>query len=97
MIVNHETVLAAAYIVLFPATFAYLCYNRGVQLVGANRAAPFTYLIPVFGSMMAIGLLGEKIQPFHLVGYVLVFAGVVISARKPRQHTKDISTDMPAV
>jgi len=31
----------------------------------------------VFGSAMAIVLLGEKLQPFHLIGYALVLAGVV--------------------
>ena len=29
-------------VAVFPSTLAYLCFNRGVQLVGANRAAPFS-------------------------------------------------------
>ena len=37
----------------FPSTLAYLCYNRGVELIGANRSAPFYHLIPVFGSALA--------------------------------------------
>ena len=31
---------------------------------------------------MAILLLGEKLQLFHLVGYALVLAGVVIASRR---------------
>lgn len=31
---------------------------------------------------MAILLLGEKLQPFHLIGYALVLAGVVIASRQ---------------
>jgi hypothetical protein len=46
---------------VFPSTLAYLCYNRGVQLIGANRAAPFFHTIPVFGSVMAIFFLGERL------------------------------------
>jgi drug/metabolite transporter (DMT)-like permease len=33
---------------------------------------------------MAIGLLGEELHLYHIVGYALVFAGVVIAARKPK-------------
>jgi drug/metabolite transporter (DMT)-like permease len=74
--------LALIYVVVFPSTLAYLCYNRGVQLIGANRAAPFLHLVPVFGAVMAIFLLGEKLQLFHIIGFVLVIVGVVVAARK---------------
>jgi len=38
--------------------------------------------MPVFGSAMAIMLLGEALQLFHLVGYALVLAGVFIASRR---------------
>lgn len=38
--------------------------------------------MPVFGSVMAIAFLGEQLRLFHLVGYALVLAGVVIASRK---------------
>lgn len=72
-----------AFVAIFPSIAAYLCFNRGVELIGANRAAPFFHLIPVFGSAMAIVFLGEQPRLFHLVGYVLVLVGVFIAARKP--------------
>jgi drug/metabolite transporter (DMT)-like permease len=67
--------------VIFPSTLAYLFFNRGIALIGPNRAAPFFHLVPVFGSAMAILLLGEQPRLFHLTGYVLVLAGVVIASR----------------
>lgn len=76
------TLLTLGYILIFPSTLAYLFFNRGVALIGPNRAAPFFHLVPVFGSVMAIVLLGEKLQPFHLIGYALVLAGVVIASRQ---------------
>ena len=42
------------YAVIFPSTLAYLFFNRGLALIGPNRAAPFFHLVPVFGSAMAI-------------------------------------------
>ena len=76
------TVATLIYVVIFPSTLSYLFFNRGIALIGPNRAAPFLYLVPVFGSAMAILLLGEQPQLFHLVGFVLVLAGVVIASRK---------------
>ena len=70
------------YVVIFPSTLAYLFFNRGLALIGPNRAAPFFHLVPVFGSAMAILLLGEQLQLFHLTGYALVLAGVVIASRR---------------
>ena len=76
------TLLTLAYILIFPSTLAYLFFNRGLALIGPNRAAPFFHLVPVFGSAMAILLLGEQLQLFHLTGYALVLVGVVIASRR---------------
>jgi drug/metabolite transporter (DMT)-like permease len=76
------TITALVYVVIFPSTLAYLFFNRAIALIGPNRAAPFFHLMPVFGSAMAILLLGEEPRLFHLVGYVLVLAGVVIASRQ---------------
>ena len=76
------TMITLAYVVIFPSTLAYLFFNRGIAMIGPNRAAPFFHLVPVFGSVMAILLLGEEPRLFHLAGYVMVFAGVVIASRR---------------
>ncbi len=69
------------FVIIGPSALAYLFYNRGLALIGPNRAAPFFHLVPVFGSAMAIALLGERMQLFHVVGYVMVLAGVIIASR----------------
>jgi len=76
------TAATLIYVVIFPSTLAYLFFNRGIALIGPNRAAPFFHLVPVFGSAMAILLLGEQLRLFHLAGYALVLAGVVIASRQ---------------
>ncbi len=80
--INTTTLSVLLYIAIFPSALAYLFFNRGVELIGANRAAPFFHLMPVFGSVMAIGFLGERFQLFHLAGYALVLCGIAIAARK---------------
>lgn len=76
------TAATLAYVMIFPSTLAYLFFNRGIALIGPNRASPFLHLVPVFGSAMAILLLGEQPRLFHLTGYLLVLAGVVIASRQ---------------
>ena len=75
------TMITLVYIVIFPSTLAYLFFNRGIAMIGPNRAAPFFHLVPVFGSVMAILLLGEEPRLFDLAGYIMVFAGIVIASR----------------
>ena len=76
------TLATVIYVMIFPSTLAYLFFNRGIALIGPNRASPFLHLVPVFGSAMAILLLGEQPRLFHLTGYLLVLAGVVIASRQ---------------
>jgi drug/metabolite transporter (DMT)-like permease len=84
MALDTANLLTLFYVAVFPSTLAYLCFNRGVQLIGANRAAPFLHVVPVFGSIMAIVFLGERPQAFHLLGFALVLTGVFVASRKPR-------------
>jgi drug/metabolite transporter (DMT)-like permease len=82
MALDAQNLLSLAYVAVFPSIIAYLCFNRGVQLIGANRAAPFFHVVPVFGSIMAIIFLGEHPQAFHFIGFALVLTGVYIASRR---------------
>src|ERR1700761_6486817 len=83
MTLDAKNLASLFYVAVFPSTLAYLCFNRGVQLIGANRAAPFFHVVPVFGSVMAIAFLGEQPHLFHLIGFGLVLTGVYLASRKP--------------
>jgi len=81
-VIGIATLAAFGYLGIFPSVLAYYCLNRGIELIGANRAAPFIHLMPVFGSVLAILFLGERPQLFHAAGYALVLTGVVLAARR---------------
>lgn len=76
-----------AYVVVVPSILAYLFYNRGVELIGANRSGPFFHLIAVFGSVFAIAFLGERPQWFHGLGYAVIILGIVVAQRRKRPAT----------
>ncbi len=77
-----ETALAIAYVSVFPSVLAYIFFNRGVELIGANRAGAYIYLIPVFGSVLAVSLLGERFALYHLAGFALIMGGVFLASRR---------------
>jgi drug/metabolite transporter (DMT)-like permease len=83
MQLDTANLLTLFYVAVFPSTLAYLCFNRGVQLIGANRAAPIFHVVPLFGSVMALVFLGERPQLFHILGFALVLTGVYVASRKP--------------
>ena len=80
---DTANLLTLFYVAVFPSTLAYLCFNRGVHLIGANRAAAFFHVIPLFGAAMAIVFLGEHPRLFHVIGFALVLTGVFVASRKP--------------
>ncbi len=67
------------YVAVFPSVLAYLCFNRGVQLIGANRAGQFLHLMPFFGSALAIVFLGEAFRAYHAGGIALIGAGIALA------------------
>lgn len=61
-------------------TGAALLFNlKSINVVGSGKAAIFINLMPIFGILLGVLLLGEKLVLYHWVGIVLVFAGIVLS------------------
>ncbi len=63
------------------AFLSQLCFMRGVQIIGPGRAGVFVNLVPVFGALMAVALLGEPLAAYHLVALALVIGGIVLAQR----------------
>ena len=77
-------VLGILYLGIFPSVLCYLMWNRAVAEIGAARAGPYLYLVPVFGTTMAYLFLGERLHVYHLVGVVLIFAGLWLASKDKR-------------
>ena len=70
------------YVVIFPAIAAYYCWQKGVEIIGPNRASMFIQLMPLFSAIMAIIFLNEKFELFHFVGASFIVLGIYLSNRK---------------
>ena len=70
------------FLALFPSIGSYYCWAGAVSIIGANRAGISLSLIPLFSTIMAIGIYNEKFQFFHLIGAILIIIGLFLSNRK---------------
>lgn len=85
MPVSWNALLAIGYVSILASILAYMAFNRTVELVGANTAGLVVYLIPVFGIVLAVLLLGERLEPFHGLGIGLIAVGLWLATTKPGQ------------
>ena len=74
------------FVALFPSFLAQLAFMRGVRLIGPGRAGLFANLVPIFGSFLAVLILGELFGLFHLVALLLVIGGI-LAAELGRMRT----------
>ncbi len=70
------------YVVILRTVFATIVFNLGVDRVGAVRSAPFTHLVPIFGTIGAYFILGEAVYWYHAVGLCLVLGGILVANRR---------------
>jgi drug/metabolite transporter (DMT)-like permease len=79
MPVTPDALLAVAYVVVFASILAFLCFNRGIEVLGPSTGGLFLHLIPVFAALLALVFLGERLQPFHGIGIAAIAGGIVLA------------------
>ena len=79
---NKPFFLILFYVVIFPAIFAYYCWQKGIEIIGPNRATMFIQLMPLFSALMAIIIFKEIFELFHFVGAAFIVSGIYLSNKK---------------
>ena len=79
---NKAFFIILFYVVIFPAIAAYYCWQKGVQIIGPNRASMFIQLMPLFSAVMAIIIFKEKFELYHFVGATFIVSGIYLSNKK---------------
>lgn len=73
--------MAAVYMALFPSVIAYLIYYHALAHMTASRVSAFSYLQPVFASIMGVAILGESLGAPVIAGGVVILGGVYLAER----------------
>jgi len=79
--INLPFILTLTYVVLFPGLASFIFWIKGISIIGSNRSGIFLHLMPIFSTIMAILIFGEKFMFFHSIGAVLIIAGIILSSR----------------
>jgi drug/metabolite transporter (DMT)-like permease len=82
MVFDRRVMAAVVFMAMVPTVLATTMWNIGVGAVGPNRATIFTNLLPLFGPALAILFLDESLRTYHIVGGVLVCAGITLVVRR---------------
>ena len=77
---NARTLGIMLFLAVVASCFAYLSYSYIQRKLGASRTGLLMYLIPVYNSVLAVVLLGERLAIFHLAGGGLVLLGLLLSS-----------------
>lgn len=67
------------YLGLGASALCFWIWNIAIRNLGAGRAALFGNLIPIFSTLEAIFLLGEKVNGVHALSFGLVIAGLLLA------------------
>ncbi|GGC36790.1 hypothetical protein GCM10011371_25230 [Novosphingobium marinum] len=72
---------ALVFIGIFPSLVSYALFNRAVALIGSMRAGIYMNLPAVFGVLMAVPLLGERFEQYHVLGSLIIIASILLSRK----------------
>src|SRR5690606_26030429 len=76
------------YTAIFPSVVSQLFYVRAVDLIGANRAGLFIILVPIFGTILSIAILGEDLEMYHIAALVMVLGGIWLAEHSGRKRAE---------
>jgi drug/metabolite transporter (DMT)-like permease len=79
---NKDFYLILIYVAIFPAIAAYYFWQKGVAIIGPNRASMFIQLMPLFSAIMAIIFFEEIFELYHFVGAIFILSGIYLSNKK---------------
>ena len=79
---NQQVWLGLLYISIFPSLLSYMFWNRGIELIGANRAGLFLNLVPILTAILAYIFIDEKISWFHYLGLMIIIGGMLLFNKK---------------
>lgn len=75
---------------------AFLCWNIALQKLGTSRTVLFGNLTPIFSTIEAVLILGEKFTTIHLVSGLMVIFGLVIANLQSLKMNKNTSNNIPS-
>lgn len=84
---SPSLLLVILYLGLGNSVLSFLFWNAAIARLGAGRTALFGNLIPIFSSIEAVLILGEKITSIHIISGILVIGGLILANLRKKNIT----------
>lgn len=76
---NVEAFGIYLYVGIFASVIAWFAWQHSVETIGSVKTSLIYYTMPVFSGILAILILKEPVETYHVIGFILVCAGIIIS------------------
>src|SRR5215204_1860895 len=80
--------LPILYLAVFGTVLAFVLFYEGVSRIGPARASAFAMLMPIFGVLASVLLLGEELAVNLVIGGTAIIAGLWLIQRPPRTEVR---------
>jgi drug/metabolite transporter (DMT)-like permease len=84
MVANTATFLSIGYVGVLASVVAFMSWNSGLRQVGPHLGGQFIHLMPAFSTLLAVFFLGERLYAFHVVGIMMIFAGIACATLRAK-------------
>jgi drug/metabolite transporter (DMT)-like permease len=82
--INFSNLSVIIYLGLGASVICFILWNIAISKLGTGRTALFGNLIPVFSSVEAVLILGEKVTWIYYTSFALVISGLIIANLQKR-------------
>ena len=82
IVYKPEMIFSILYIGIFASLAAFALWNRAILSIGPSKSGMVYYTLPIFSAASAYFFLGENLQSFHFISFIVIVAGIVISNYK---------------
>ena len=81
----YEEWFLIAYLGVLSTALCYVFFAMGIETIGANKAASFINVVPIFGILSSWIWIGENLGFVQIVSFVLIYYGVKLVNQQPAE------------
>lgn len=76
---SFKSLLSALYVGIFASAFAFILYMYAINYFGPSKASLCIHLAPMYGVILSITFLNEKLYSYQIIGIIFIAVGLLFS------------------
>ena len=87
---NIQEWLLIAYLGVLSTALCYVFFAMGIETIGANKAASFINVVPIFGILSSWIWIGENLGFVQIISFILIYYGVKLVNQQPAEELRKV-------